>query len=147
MFVREILARKGREVKRVRPTEALEVAAALMRLEQIGAVVVTSDDGKLVGVLSEKDVVRGIVDCGPRALRMPVSDFMERRPVLCSPDDTVAKIARTMTLHRARHVPVVQDGKVAGIISIGDVVKDRFEEMELERDTLRDIALSHQLAS
>lgn len=147
MFVKEILARKGREVTRVRPTEALEVAAALMRLERIGAVVVASEEGKLVGVLSERDVVRAVVDCGPRALRLPVSDFMERRPVLCSPEDTVAKVARTMTLHRARHVPVAEGETVVGIISIGDVVKDRFEEMELERDTLRDIALSHKLAS
>ncbi|MBM9593984.1 CBS domain-containing protein [Roseitranquillus sediminis] len=146
MFVKEVLARKGNEVKKVDPEETIEVAAALMRLERIGALVVSGADGALDGVLSEKDVVRAIADCGARALRMKVADFMDRKPTICSAEDTVAKVARTMTLHRARHVPVMEQDRVAGLISIGDVVRDRFEEMELERDTLRDIALSHQLA-
>ena len=146
MFISEILRRKGAAVKQVAPDEALEVAAALMRLEQVGALVVCGEDGRLVGLVSEKDVVRALVDHGPRALKLPVSDVMERRPVVCAPDDTVAKVANAMTLQRARHVPVVADGRIAGIVSIGDIVKDRFEEMELERSTLRDIALSHQLA-
>lgn len=147
MFVKEILAKKGAAVKRVGPGEALEVAAALMRLEQVGALVVTDAEDKMVGILSEKDVVRGIVDLGPRALQMPVSEFMERRPTICAPDDTVARAANAMTLRRARHLPVVENGHIAGIISLGDIVKDRFEEMELERDTLRDMAMSHQVAS
>jgi CBS domain-containing protein len=146
MFVREVLARKGSEVKRVGPDEALEVAAAVMRLERIGALVVSAGDDALTGILSEKDVVRAIVDSGPRALQRPVAEFMEDRPVVCSPDDTVAKVARIMTLHRARHIPVVENRRIAGIISIGDVVRDRLEEVELERDTLRDLALSHRLA-
>jgi CBS domain-containing protein len=146
MFVKEVLARKGREVKRVAPDEALEVAAALMRLERVGALVVSAGDDQLDGLLSEKDVVRAIVDSGPRALQRPVSEFMDDRPVSCSSEDTVARVARMMTLHRARHVPVVDDRRIAGIISIGDVVRDRLEEVELERDTLRDLALSHRLA-
>jgi CBS domain-containing protein len=146
MYVREILARKGGEVKRVGADEALEVAAALMRLQQVGALVVSGPEDRLAGIVSEKDVVRAIVDSGPRALQMKVSEFMERRPLTCSPADTVAKAANAMTLRRARHVPVVEDGRIVGIISIGDIVKDRFEEMELERDTLRDIAASHRVA-
>lgn len=146
MFVREILAKKGGEVKRVGPGEALEVAAALMRLQQVGALVVCEADDKLVGIVSEKDVVRAVVDLGPRALQMPVAEFMERRPLVCAPGDTVAKAANAMTLRRARHVPIVEDGRIVGIISLGDIVKDRFEEMELERSTLRDMAASHQLA-
>ena len=146
MFVREILARKGTAVKRVGPGEALEVAAALMRLEQVGALVVCDGEDRMVGVVSEKDVVRGVVDLGPRALHQPVSEFMERRPTICAPDDTVAKAANAMTLRRARHLPVVEGGRIVGIISLGDIVKDRFEEMELERDTLRDMAMSHQVA-
>jgi CBS domain-containing protein len=145
MHIREILARKGGEVKRVGPDEALEVAAALMRLERVGALVVCDAEGKLMGIVSEKDVVRGIVDLGPRALQQPISEFMERRPVVCGPDDTVARAANAMTLYRARHVPIVDDGQIVGIISIGDIVKDRFEEMELERSTLRDMAMSHQM--
>jgi CBS domain-containing protein len=147
MFIREILAKKGTAVKRVAPGEALETAAALMRLEQVGAMVVSDGEGQLVGLISEKDVVRAIVDLGPRALNMPVSDFMEKRPTVCAPGDTVAKAANAMTLRRARHVPVIEDGRIAGIISLGDIVKDRFEEMELERSTLRDLAMSHQAAS
>lgn len=146
MHVREILARKGSAVKRVAPGEALEVAAALMRLERVGALVVAEVEGQMVGLISEKDVVRGLVDLGPRALHLPVSDFMERRPTICAPDDTVAKAANAMTLRRARHLPVVEDGRVVGIISLGDIVKDRFEEMELERGTLRDIAMSLRVA-
>jgi len=145
MHVNEILARKGHDVKTVAPDESLDVAAALMRLERVGALIVAHPDGTLAGLLSEKDVVRGVVDLGPRALQRPVSEFMETRPVTCAPGDTVARLARQMTLHRARHVPVLETGAIRGIVSIGDVVKDRLEEMELERDTLRDIALSHRL--
>ena len=146
MFVREILARKGGEVKRVGADEALEVAAALMRLQQVGALVVSGADERLAGIVSEKDVVRAIVDFGPRALLMKVAEFMERRPIVLGPNDTVAKAANAMTLYRARHVPICEDGRIVGIISIGDIVKDRFEEMELERSTLRDMAVSHQMA-
>ncbi len=117
-----------------------------MRLEQVGALVVSADNARLAGVVSERDVVRAIVDHGPRALKEPVSEFMDPRPVVCTPDDTVAKAARLMTLHRARHIPVLDNGEVCAVISIGDIVKDRFEEMELERETLRDLAMSHQLA-
>ena len=145
MFVKEILARKGRDVKRIGPQELLEAASAYMRLQDIGALIVIEGDS-LVGTLSEKDVVRAIVDCGPRALQMPVREFMRSSAVVCSAEDTVAKVAKMMTMHHARHVPVLDKGAVQGIISIGDVVKDRFEEMELERDTLRDIAQSRQLA-
>lgn len=146
MFVKEILDRKGRYLKRVGPQESLDIAAAYMRLEQVGALLVTDTDGRLVGILSERDVVRAVVDYGPRALEMRVSDFMQPPSVVCTAEDTVAKVAKLMTLNRVRHVPVLDRGDVRGIISIGDVVKDRFEEMELERDTLRDIALSHRLA-
>lgn len=146
MFVKEIMARKGRDVKAVRPDETLEVAAALMRLERIGALVVLSGEDRLAGLISEKDVVRAIVDYGPRALQRPVGGFMEDRPVTCNSQDSMAKVARLMTMHRARHLPVVDEGRITGVVSIGDIVRDRLEEVELERDTLRDLALSHRLA-
>jgi CBS domain-containing protein len=146
MYVREVLARKGSEVKRIAPEQALKVAAALMRLERVGSLVVAGSEGELGGIVSEKDILRAIVDVGPEALDRMVSDFMEARPITCGPEDTVARVASMMTLYRVRHVPVVEGGRVQGIISIGDVVKQRFEEMELERDTLRDLALSRNLA-
>jgi CBS domain-containing protein len=145
MYVKEVLARKGHEVKRIASGQALGVAAALMRLERVGSLVVGQGD-ELGGIISEKDILRAIVDCGPEALQRTVADFMEARPITCGPEDTVAKVANMMTLYRVRHVPVVEGGKLRGIISIGDVVKQRFEEMELERDTLRDLALSRSLA-
>ncbi len=146
MFVREIMARKGRDVKRVGPDQSLEVAAAVMRLERIGALVVSGEGDRLAGLVSEKDVVRALVDHGPGALKRPVSEFMNNHPVTCGSEDSVAKVARMMTLHRARHLPVLDDGLIAGVISIGDIVRDRLDEVELERDTLRDLALSHRLA-
>jgi CBS domain-containing protein len=146
MFVREILARKGRDVKRIGADQALEVAAALMRLERIGALVVSGEEDRLLGLLSEKDVERAVVDYGPRALKLPVADVMDDHPVTCRSEDSVAKVARLMTLHRARHLPVLDEDRISGVVSIGDIVRDRLEEMELERDTLRDLALSHRLA-
>lgn len=147
MFVREIMARKGRDVKAVRLDDTLEVAAALMRLERIGALLVLGAEDRLAGLISEKDVVRAIVDYGPRALQRAVVEFMDDRPVTCGSDDSMAKVARLMTLHRARHLPVIDEGRITGVVSIGDIVRDRLEEVELERDTLRDLALSHRLAS
>ncbi len=144
MYVKEILGRKGHDIKTVKPTDALEFAAAHMRLERVGALIVCDEKGKVVGVLSERDIVGAIVDKGPRALQMPASQFMDPHPVTCAMHDTIAKTARAMTQNRVRHMPVMEDGEIRGIISIGDIVKERFEEMELERDTLRDLALSHR---
>ncbi|SFP61640.1 CBS domain-containing protein [Tranquillimonas alkanivorans] len=146
MLVRDVLERKGHDVKAVSPHEAIEIAAALMRLEQVGALVVRTPEGALAGLISERDVVQAIVDHGPRALKLPVSDYMAHRPPTCRPGDHLSLAAKVMTLHRARHLPVIEDSRVIGIVSVGDVVRDRIEEMELERDTLRDIALSHQAA-
>ena len=146
MFVREILHRKGHEIKTLRPDDPLEQGAAHMKLERVGALVVCGEDKKLKGVLSERDVVNAVVDYGARALQMKASEAMDTRPVTCSPDDTIATVARKMTLARVRHVPVVEDGEIRGIVSIGDIVKERFEEMELERNTLRDLAGAHSVA-
>jgi CBS domain-containing protein len=147
MFVREILAHKGREVKSVEGIDTLEVAAAVMRTDRVGALVVRDEMGRLKGLLSEQHVVWAIADTGARALSLPVAQVMETDLLTCTPDDTVARVARLMTERRARHVPVVANDKVTGIISIGDLVKARFEEFELERGTLRDLAMSRQLGS
>lgn len=144
MYVKEILHRKGHDIKTVKPDEPVEVAAAHMKLEGVGALVVRDAEGKLMGVLSERDIVEAIVDCGPRALHMPVSEFMNTATATCAPGDTVAKTARAMTQKRVRHMPVVENGNIVGVISVGDIVKERLEEMELERATLRDMALAHR---
>lgn len=144
MHVKEILARKGHDIKTVKPGEALQFAAAHMKLEGVGALVVCDADNKLAGVLSERDIVAAIVDFGARALELPASKFMNPRPVTCALDDTIAKAAQAMTQNRVRHMPVMENGQIRGVISIGDIVKERFEEMELERNTLRDLALSHR---
>ena len=146
MFVKEILHRKGHDIKTVSPDEALEYCAAHMKLERVGALVVCGDDLKLQGVISERDIVRAIVDHGPRALQMKATDFMDAHPVTCAPEDTIASVAKRMTQARVRHTPVCDTEGIVGVISIGDIVKERFEEMELERDTLRDLAGAHRAA-
>ena len=146
MHVKEILHRKGHEIVVIAPGEAVEFAAAHMKLEGVGALVVCEGDRKLQGVISERDIVRAVVDYGPRALQMTASDFMDANPVTCSPDDTIASVAKKMTAARVRHTPVCEDGAIVGIISIGDIVKERFEEMELERNMLRDMAAAHQVS-
>ena len=147
MFVQEILHRKGHEIKTVAPDEALEYCAAHMKLEGVGALVVCEADKALKGVLSERDIVRAIVDHGPRALKMKASDFMDTHPVTCAPGDTIASVAKRMTQGRVRHTPVCEAGAIVGVVSIGDIVKERFEELDLERETLRDLAAMHQVAS
>jgi len=147
MYVKEILLRKGRGIKTMPPSELLEFAAAHMKLEGVGALIVCDDNRKLKGILSERDIVCAMVDYGPRALQMSAAEFMNAHPPTCAPEDTIASAAKSMTQNRVRQLPVIENGAIIGIISIGDIVKERFEEMELERDTLRDLALSHQLVS
>ncbi|MDJ0826159.1 MAG: CBS domain-containing protein [Rhodobacter sp.] len=146
MFVREILKRKGHDIVVVAPGEALEFAAAKMKLEGVGALVVCEEGGKLLGVISERGIVGAVVDYGPGALQRPTSDFMDANPETCSPDDTIASVAKKMTAARVRHTPVCEAGGIAGVISIGDIVKERLEEMELERNMLRDMAAMHSVA-
>lgn len=146
MFVREILKGKDDALRTVAPGEALEYCAAHMKLENVGALVVCGDDRRLQGMISERDIVRAIVDNGPRALQMKAEDFMDAHPETCSREDTIASVARKMTQARRRHVPVCENGKVVAVVSVGDVVKHRFEEMELESATLRDLAGMHQVA-
>lgn len=146
MHIKEILHRKGHEIETVAPDEALEYCAARMKLGRLGALVVCDAGRKLQGVISERDIVGALVDYGPKSLQMAASEVMDRRPVTCGPEDTVAQVAHRMTRARVRHVPVCEDGAIVGIVSIGDIVKERFEEMELERDTLRDLAGAHLVA-
>lgn len=137
MHVAVILKHKGTDVITTTPERTIADTARLLDQHKIGAVVVLDGDGAVAGVLSERDIVRAIARHGDRALSMPVDDLMTRDVVSCTPEDTVQDIMALMTLRRIRHLPVVRDGRLDGIISIGDVVKHRLGEIELEAESLR----------
>lgn len=146
MFIHEILDGKTREIKTVAPSEALEYCAAHMKLDDVGALVVCENGRHLRGIIAERDIVRALVDHGARALRMCASDVMDRHPITCRRSDSIASVGRRMTQARVRHVPVLEHGAIVGIVSLGDIVKVRFEEMELESGVLRDMAGAHLAA-
>lgn len=142
MKVSEILAQKGREVFTVRAAETLGTLAHRLRLANVGALVVSEDGARLDGVVSERDVVRALADRGPRATELTVGDVMTRRVATCSPDSTLAELVRTITVRRVRHLPVIDGGRVVGVVSIGDVLKQRLDEMEMESSVLRDLSVA-----
>ena len=109
-----------------------------MKEAAIGAVVVQDGDGRIVGILSERDVVHALVDFDADLPNQPVAALMTREVQTCTPSDKVDEIMRRMTESRIRHLPVIEDGALAGIISIGDIVKHRLEELEAESHALRD---------
>ena len=146
MLIEHILHRKGREVETISPSASVSDAAVLLRDRNIGALVVIPDeeaeDGVTVaGILSERDVVRalGVADADSAAvLGQPVSSLMTTDVVTCEPRTTVDELMRLMTDRRIRHVPVLDGGELAGIVSIGDVVKSRIDELQEEADTLHE---------
>jgi len=140
MKVAAILKQKGADVISVRPTETIATFAHRLRMAHIGAMVVLGEGGALDGIISERDVVHGLAEHAAHCLEMTVADLMTKRVVTCAPEDNIARIARLMTENRIRHLPVVEGGRVVGMVSVGDVVKNRLEEMSLEANVLRDIA-------
>lgn len=137
MYVSTILETKGSDVHTVDPEATLADAAARMTEARIGALVVSDDGARLMGILSERDIVRAIAARGPEALGEPVASFMSRNVITCTPEDTLDMLRAIMTERRFRHLPVVEDGAMVGIISIGDVVKYRIEEIEKEANDMR----------
>jgi CBS domain-containing protein len=138
MKVDDILRAKGREVETIRPDAKVLMAVHRMRMQNVGALVV-SRDTKVEGVLSERDIVRGLTRHGADLLEMSVVAVMSRPVPVCSPEDSLPTVMAQMTRTRNRHVPVVDgNGDLCGIVSVGDVVKHRLEEMELETNVLRD---------
>jgi CBS domain-containing protein len=137
MTVRAILDSKGHDVLSVDPDVKLSAAIKMLAERKIGAVLVMND-GRVEGILSERDIVRVLGERGARVLEEPVSAVMTRKVVSCRQSDTVASIMEMMTLGKFRHLPVVEDGKVVGLISIGDIVKRRVHEFEAEQEALRD---------
>ena len=142
MLVETILNAKGRAVATVRPDLTLRKLALLLADKRIGAAVVTDAQERLVGIVSERDVVRAIAQEGERALGLPVADVMTREVRTCRPEDTVEHLMAVMTDGRLRHLPVLVDGRLGGIVSVGDVVKSRIEESELEARSLRDYVMA-----
>jgi CBS domain-containing protein len=137
MTVRAVLDTKGHNVLSVEADVKLSAAIKLLAERKIGAVLVMSH-GHLEGILSERDIVRVLGERGARVLEEPVSAVMTRKVVSCRQSDTVAGIMEMMTLGKFRHLPVIEEGEVVGLISIGDVVKWRVREFENEQEALRD---------
>ncbi len=138
MTVKAILAAKGGDVVSIEPTADLAAAAKLLAARRIGAVLVLGAARRIVGILSERDIVRALAELGPGALQETVSTAMTRNVATCGEDETISNIMERMTAGKFRHMPVVIEGRLAGIVSIGDVVKLRVEEMEAESAALRD---------
>jgi len=138
MTVSIILAAKGREVVSVEPTATLAAAVALLAAKRIGAALVLGVDRRIAGIISERDIVRALAEHGAGALDQPVSQFMTRKVSTCTEAETIASIMERMTEGKFRHMPVVDQGRVLGIISIGDVVKHRLHEMERDSAAMRD---------
>jgi CBS domain-containing protein len=136
MTVRSILDTKGHQIVSVEPNSPLSEAVKLLSQRRIGAVLVMSG-GRIEGILSERDIVRVLGERGASVLDEPVSAVMTRKVVSCREKDTVASIMEQMTSGKFRHLPVVEDDKVVGLISIGDVVKWRVKEYESEQEALQ----------
>lgn len=138
MNVETILRDKGDWVATIRPDATIADAVDMLNRERIGALVVSDDGGgDVVGMLSERDIVIALGRHGEELLSRPVEEIMTRNVVTCEPGDTVGELMAEMTNRRIRHLPVVADGRLRGIVSIGDVVKNRLGEVEFEASSLR----------
>ena len=140
MLVSKILERKGTNVVVVESTDSVRYLARLLRRHDIGAAVVVDEGGALAGIVSERDVLRATAVHGNRAVGMRVGELMSTEVTVCNPDDNFKHIMAVMTCRRVRHLPVMENGTLVGIVSIGDLVKARLEETELEINVLRDYA-------
>ncbi|MBI4723854.1 MAG: CBS domain-containing protein [Rhodomicrobium sp.] len=142
MRVADILKGKGTAVMTVKPAETIEGCAQRLRLAGVGAMIVSRDGNTLDGIISERDIAYALPIHGPELHNMRVSDLMITTVVTCTPQDSIAEIAKIMTMRRIRHIPVKESGRLVGVISIGDVLKHRLSEIELEANVLRDIAIA-----
>lgn len=136
MSVAIILKEKGSDVVTVSPEDTLSSVASTLAAKKIGAAVVL-DDGKVCGIASERDIIREIAASGANALDQPISKCMTKKVVDCHPDDSIDAVMGLMTAGRFRHVPVTENGKLAGLISIGDVVKRKIEQAEQDAEDMK----------
>jgi len=144
MKVADILATKGTAVATIPPDATIERVAQRLRSAHIGALVVSTDGKQLKGLVTERDIVEGIARYGRAALDMHVRQIMRHNPPTCSTNDTVQHVMAQMTRLRVRHLPVVHGGEMRGIVSIGDIVKNRLDETEREVHVLRDVYLARR---
>jgi CBS domain-containing protein len=144
MKVASILKTKGTRVATISPDASIATGARRLRDEHIGALVVTDVAGSVAGIITERDIVHALADRAAALLDLPVSAAMTRAPIICTPDDDIPSVMSRMTHFRVRHLPVMVAGRLAGIVSIGDVVKHRLDELELEAGVLRDAFLARQ---
>jgi CBS domain-containing protein len=138
MLVSQILRDKGRDVLAITPDATLAEAARVLTRNQIGALIVRADGGILAGILSERDIVRALAEQGIGALALSVASCMTTDVAVCEENDTIAEIMETMTRCRFRHMPVVEDANIVGIVSIGDIVKTRIAETLREAQALKE---------
>ncbi len=138
MEVESILKSKGSKVVTTRPAAKITTVIQMMSLEKVGALVVSDDGVRVLGLISERDIVQGLSEHGTELLGLSVAELMTREGPTCTPADRIRKVMADMTRRRVRHLPVVEEGRLNGIISIGDVVKNRLDEVELEANVLRD---------
>ncbi len=142
MTVSIILANKGREVVSIEPNASLAEAVRLLGEKRIGAALILGADRRIAGIISERDIVRVLAERGAAVLEEPVSQTMTRKVESCNESDTVAHIMERMTQGKFRHMPVVDQGQVVGLVSIGDIVKHRLHEMERESTAMRDYIMT-----
>jgi CBS domain-containing protein len=138
MTIENILRQKGTDVTTIGPEASIKRAADWLRAKNIGALVVTRENA-ILGLISEREIVHAFSRYGETVGSMPVKEIMQYGVTTVSPDESVNRVMRLMTHHRVRHMPVLRGGKLAGIVSIGDIVKYRLEELELETNVLRDV--------
>lgn len=134
--VADLLNHKGHQVVTATPETSIADAARMLTIHRIGAVPVLAADGSLAGIVSERDIVRGLVESGVAIMTAPVARLMTREVRTCRPGDEIVALMETMTNQRIRHLPVVQGGELLGIVSIGDVVKQRLAEAHFELEEL-----------
>jgi len=136
--ISHILKDKGGKVVTISPDMTIAEVVDVLKRERIGAVVALGEKKDLAGILSERDVAHGLAEHGGKLLAMRAADFMTRTVVTCTPENSVEEVMQEMTVRRIRHLPVVDDGALVGIISIGDVVKNRLDELESETTMLQE---------
>ena len=138
MKVESILEAKGRDLRTIPSDTKVAEAARILKEQRIGALVVSDDGRTAAGILSERDIVHAMVDHGAAVQDLPVSDLMTREVITCAPDDAIVDLMTEMTERRIRHLPVVEGGVLCGMVSIGDVVKNRIAEVETEASAMRE---------
>ena len=139
MTIESILKRKGTDVTTITPEASVKRAAYWLSAKNIGALVVVTSENAVLGLISEREIVHAFSRYGETAASMPVKEIMRHGVTTVSPDESVNRVMNLMTHQRVRHMPVLRGGKLAGIVSIGDVVKHRLEDLELETNVLRDV--------